>query len=205
VKRLVWLGSSLDDVRAFSREARQDAGYQPYKVQLGLEPSDWKPMAGIGSGVQEIRLHKGREYRIIYVAKGEEAVYVLAWVREEDTEDEQSGYRSGASKIARFIEREAFVMKKRRSTGNVFRDLGFRPKEAANLKVRAMLMAEMERYLKGHRLTQKQAAERFGVSQPRISNLMRGKIELFSVDTLIDMLTHAGISVDVRLKRSTAA
>jgi predicted XRE-type DNA-binding protein len=89
--------------------------------------------------------------------------------------------------------------------GNVFRDLGFSPKEAANLKVRAMLMTEMEKYLRTHRLTQKQAAERFGVTQPRISNLMRGKIELFSVDTLIEMLTHAGIVVDVKVKRSRAA
>jgi predicted XRE-type DNA-binding protein len=96
-------------------------------------------------------------------------------------------------------------MKKRKSTGNVFRDLGFAPKEATNLKVRAMLMAEMEKYLRTHRLTQKQAAGRFGVTQPRISNLMRGKIELFSVDTLIEMLTHAGIAVDVKVKRSSAA
>jgi len=95
--------------------------------------------------------------------------------------------------------------KKLTSSGNVFRDLGFGPEEAANLKVRAMLMAELEKHIRSKHLTQKQAAERFGVTQPRISDLMRGKISLFSVDTLITMLTHAELKVDVRVRRSAAA
>ena len=96
-------------------------------------------------------------------------------------------------------------MKKRVSTNNVFRDLGFGPEEAANLKVRAMLMVELEKYIQEKHLTQKRAAERLGVTQPRISDLIRGKIGLFSVDTLITMLTHAGLKVDVRVRRSAAA
>jgi len=95
-------------------------------------------------------------------------------------------------------------MRKRKSTGNVFRDLGFDSQEAASLKVRAMLMAEIEKYIRAQHLTQKQAAERFGVTQPRISDLIRGKITLFSVDTLITMVTHAGLTVDVKVKRSAA-
>lgn len=96
-------------------------------------------------------------------------------------------------------------MKKRVSTSNVFRDLGFGAEEAANLKLRAMLMVEIEKYIQEKHLTQKSAAERLGVTQPRISDLMRGKIELFSVDTLITMLTHVGLKVDVRVRRSVAA
>ncbi len=96
-------------------------------------------------------------------------------------------------------------MKKRVSTSNVFRDLGFGVEEAANLKLRAMLMVEIEKYIRDKRLTQKRAAERLGVTQPRISDLVRGKIELFSVDTLITMLTHAGLKVEVRVRRSIAA
>lgn len=96
-------------------------------------------------------------------------------------------------------------MKKRVSTSNVFLDLGFGAEEAANLKVRAMLMVELEKYIQEKHLTQKRAAERLGVTQPRISDLIRGKIGLFSVDTLITMLTHAGLKVDVRVRRSAAA
>ena len=95
-------------------------------------------------------------------------------------------------------------MRMKRSTGNVFRDIGFPPAEAANLKVRAMLMVEIEKYLRAKRLTQKAAAKLFGVTQPRISDLMRGKIALFSVDTLIAMLTQAGLKVDVKVRRPAA-
>jgi len=96
-------------------------------------------------------------------------------------------------------------MKKRVATSNVSRDLGFGAEEAANLKLRAMLMVELEKYIQAKHLTQKRAAERLGVTQPRISDLMRGKIELFSVDTLITMLTNTGLKVDVRVRRSVAA
>ena len=96
-------------------------------------------------------------------------------------------------------------MKKRVSTSNVFQDVGFDVEEAANLKLRAMLMIEIEKYIQEKHLTQKRAAERLGVTQPRISDLMRGKIGLFSVDTLITMLMHAGLKVDVRVRRSVAA
>ena len=74
---LVWLGSSLDDVRAFPDEARQEAGFQLRRVQKGLSPSDWKPMSTVGPGVIEIRIHTTEEYRVFYVAKFAEAVYVL--------------------------------------------------------------------------------------------------------------------------------
>lgn len=95
-------------------------------------------------------------------------------------------------------------MKKRATTNNVFLDLGFSAEEAANLKLRSMLMVELEQYIQDKRLTQKRAAERLGVTQPRISDLMRGKIALFSVDTLITMLTHAGLKIDVRVRRPAA-
>lgn len=77
MKRLVWLGSSLEEVRSWTHEARRDTGYQLFKVQSGLDPSDWKPIPSVGSGVQELRIHCGNEYRVIYLAKLAEAVYVL--------------------------------------------------------------------------------------------------------------------------------
>ena len=95
-------------------------------------------------------------------------------------------------------------MRVTRSSGNVFRDLGFPPEEAANLTVRSMLMIEIKKHIQAEKLTQKKAATLFGVTQPRISDLMRGKIGLFSVDTLISMLTRAGLKVDVKVRRSAA-
>ena len=67
----------MEDVKAFPTEARKDIGYQLYRIQEGVEPSDWRPMNTIDAGVREIRIHAWNEYRIIYVAKFNEAIYVL--------------------------------------------------------------------------------------------------------------------------------
>jgi len=77
IKELVWLGSSLNDLRSFSETARRESGHVLHVVQLGGEPPDAKPMPGIGKGVKEIRIHTEREYRVFYITKFEEAVYVL--------------------------------------------------------------------------------------------------------------------------------
>jgi predicted XRE-type DNA-binding protein len=84
-------------------------------------------------------------------------------------------------------------MKRTRSSGNVFRDLGFSRDEAEYLKVRAELMANLQKVITARGLKQAEAAELLGVTQPRISDLMRGRIDLFSIDTLIDMLARLGV------------
>ena len=98
------------------------------------------------------------------------------------------------------------AVRARRSTGNVFKDLGFSEDEAENLKVRADLMIELTQLIESLGITQAAAAELLGVTQPRVSDLMRGKIDRFSVDTLIEMLGHAGASVSfVVTRRSQVA
>ena len=61
----------------FPESSRQEAGFELYQVQCGLEPSDWKPVSTVGTDVKEIRIHDRNEYRVIYVANFAEAVYVL--------------------------------------------------------------------------------------------------------------------------------
>lgn len=77
MKPLNFVGSSLDDLRNFPNEARRAAGFELRAVQNGLEPSDWKPMRVIGPGAKEIRIHVLGEWRVIYVVKLRDAVYVL--------------------------------------------------------------------------------------------------------------------------------
>lgn len=77
VKSLVWIGPSLKDVRSFPSRARAEIAYQLYKVQQGLEPTDWKPMSIVGPGVRELRVHTGNEYRVLYLVTVRETVYVL--------------------------------------------------------------------------------------------------------------------------------
>lgn len=83
--------------------------------------------------------------------------------------------------------------------GNVFLDLGFDPDESANLMVRSILMSEIRHLIKQRKLKQKDAAKLFGVSQPRISEVMRGRIDAFTIDALVNMLGNARMRVDVRV------
>jgi predicted XRE-type DNA-binding protein len=87
-----------------------------------------------------------------------------------------------------------------RSTGNVFHDLGFSPDEAEYLKVRAELMVNLQKVITARGLKQAEAAELLGVTQPRVSDLMRGRIDLFSIDTLIDMLARLGVRAKLVLQ-----
>jgi predicted XRE-type DNA-binding protein len=73
------------------------------------------------------------------------------------------------------------------------------PGEAENMKVRAALMHELATFIANAGLTQSQAAQRFGVTQPRICDLTRGKIDVFSIDTLVNSLTAAGLQLDLRI------
>jgi predicted XRE-type DNA-binding protein len=84
------------------------------------------------------------------------------------------------------------------SSRRAFRDPGFVPGEAESLRVRAELIAIARRLIEERYLSQYQAAIIFGVAQPRVSNLVRGKIELFSADSLIEMLSRAGIRIEIR-------
>jgi phage-related protein len=77
LKPVSWVGSSRHDLKAFPEQAQDDAGHQLFLVQLGLDPLDWKPLSSVGAGVREIRVHTGVEHRVVYVAKFEEAAYVL--------------------------------------------------------------------------------------------------------------------------------
>lgn len=78
MKRLLFLGRAQDDLRNFPAAARGEAGRQLLKVQQDREPADWKPMKSIGPGVAEIRISDASgAFRVVYVAKFEEAIYVL--------------------------------------------------------------------------------------------------------------------------------
>jgi predicted XRE-type DNA-binding protein len=88
-----------------------------------------------------------------------------------------------------------------KGSGDVFLDLGFSPGESRSLRIRAEMMTALRKFIESEGLTQATAAKRLQVTQPRISDLMRGKISRFSLDTLVNMLSDAGLQVDFRIKR----
>ncbi len=77
MKDIRFCGRSLEALRGFPADARREAGYQLDRVQHELEPTDWKAMSSIGSGVREIRIMHEGQFRVIYIAKLVDAVYVL--------------------------------------------------------------------------------------------------------------------------------
>jgi phage-related protein len=78
MKRLSFVGDSLERIREFPLGARKEAGVQLHMVQQGLEPTDWKPIATVGSGVREIRIRDDAgAFRVVYVTKLDEVIYVL--------------------------------------------------------------------------------------------------------------------------------
>lgn len=89
--------------------------------------------------------------------------------------------------------------------GSVFDELGFDAAETQNLKIRAVLMRAIEAEIEKNNLTQAVAAELLGVNQPRISDLRRGKIHLFTIDVLINMLTKLGRPVSLFIDNKKAA
>lgn len=90
-----------------------------------------------------------------------------------------------------------------KGSGNVFRDLGFSAVEAEHLRVRAELMHALERLITRRRLSQVQAAKLLGVSQPRVSDVVRGRLHRFSIDALVEMLARAGVKVHFATGRGT--
>jgi len=91
------------------------------------------------------------------------------------------------------------VAKVSESSGNIFLDLGFPPHEAAVLLLRAELAEALRQWIESEDITQAQAAKRLGIAQPRVSEIVRGKIELMSLDYLVGLCAKAGVSVEVRL------
>lgn len=100
MKSLEFIGSSLPDLRRFSVEARRAAGFELWQVQSGFMPSDFKPMLNVGRGAYEIRIRVQGQWRVIYVARFSESIYVLhafqkktQKTRKEDIELARRRYR----------------------------------------------------------------------------------------------------------------
>jgi len=87
-----------------------------------------------------------------------------------------------------------------KSSGNVFADLGFDKEEALNLKIRSQLMIEVDKALMGKKLNQTAAAKMLCISQPRISDLLRGKVDKFTIDALVNILSKLGSSVTLSVR-----
>jgi predicted XRE-type DNA-binding protein len=120
-----------------------------------------------------------------------------ALLSEEDADDQQGGYRHGGKPLPGLGD-GAGPMSDKRFT-SVWDAIEDTPAAAENLKLRSALMIALKEQIERQGWTQAEAARRFGVTQPRVSDLMRGKIDLFGLDTLVTMAVAAGLHVEMRI------
>lgn len=105
IKPVEFLGDSLDALRRFPQDVRRQAGFQLDRVQHGLDPDDWKPMKSIGAGVKEIRVRdETGAFRVIYVAKFEEAVYVLHCFQKKAEKTEKAALDLARARLKNLIQ-----------------------------------------------------------------------------------------------------
>jgi phage-related protein len=103
-KPINWIGSSRDDIGSFPDDARRKAGFQLRAVQSGEDPIDFKPMSTVGKGVQEIRIRTENAYRIFYVARFEEAVYVLHAFQKKTQKTAKQDLKIGQQRYQQMME-----------------------------------------------------------------------------------------------------
>ena len=105
MKEIEFIGRSLEVIRDFSVDAKREAGYQLDRVQRGLDPTDWKPMTTIGQGVREIRIKVDGQWRIVYIAKFEDAVYVLHAFRKKTQKTTKSDIDAAKRALSEVVAR----------------------------------------------------------------------------------------------------
>lgn len=207
-KDIEFTGSADDDLRGFPQVARQRAGYQLHLAQHGMKPSDSQPMAAVGLGCIEVRIRDLRgsldDYGVYYVAGRDDTVYVLHCFQQKShkgsTWDIDLGKR-------RYEQMEALIPAMDTVTPqrhfSVWDSLEDTPGATENMRIRSVLMQELRAHIASAGMTESEAARGFDVTAPRISDLMRGRIDLFSTDTLVTMLAAAGLHLDVRVRITT--
>lgn len=105
-KPLTWVDTALADIKKFPEGSRREAGFQLDKVQHGKNPDDWKPFDDVGAGVREIRISEDNGiYRLMYVAKFEEAVYVLHVFQKKSQATSKRDIDLAKSRYQRVLER----------------------------------------------------------------------------------------------------
>ncbi len=98
-KPLFWVGSSLENLRSFPAAARRIAGHQLHRMQHGLDAADSKPMPGVGPGVYELRIRARGAYRVFYVTRFAEGVYVLHAFRKKTQRTRKADLEMGRQRL----------------------------------------------------------------------------------------------------------
>ena len=208
MKPVYFVGASREDLRELPEAMQETAGFQLFKVQQGKEPDDWKPMPTVGPGVQELRVRdESGAHQVFYVAKFEEAVYVLHVFQKRSQKTARPDLELGKSRYADLLNLEKGGRSMKRATvtkgsGNIFRDLGFLEERSAELMLKSSLLQALQDTIRGRDWKQVEAAARLGTDQAKVSKLLAGQMAGFSVERLVHFLSLLGQDVEVTVRRA---
>jgi phage-related protein/predicted XRE-type DNA-binding protein len=217
LKKVDFVGSSLDDLREFPEEVKQDIGYALFEVQKGGKPASAKPLKGFGgAGVLEIIENSaGDAYRAVYTVRFEKVVYVLHCFQKkskhgiktpkQDIDLIKQRLRLAEEAYKANREGEEYVMstkeKVHKGSGNVFVDVGVAHPE--RVMARAQIMLRISEIIKERGLTQRKASKLLDIPQSKVSCLMNGKLSNFSLDHLFELLNALDRDVEIIIKPKT--
>lgn len=198
MKPIEFIGDALECLRGFPDDARKEAATRLGSGRLETDTRAWRG----ARGVNEVRIwDEAGTYRVVYVARFTEAVYVgPARFPEENGEDGEEGPGPDKGSLEGDCEDCEVKAMERQRFDNVWDALEDTPEAAENMKIRSVLMAYLQERVKGWGLTQAEAARRLGVTQPRLNDLLRGKVSQFRLDALVELLGRAGLRLEVQVK-----
>jgi len=215
IKPLFWLGSSKKDLWALPVPVRKFFGHVLDTAQRGEQHEAVKVLSGFGSaGVLEIiEDDSGSTYRTVYTVRFSEAVFVLHVFQKKskrgiETPKPDMDIIRQRLKAAAIVAQELKKMTKRivagveieASSSNVFADLGL--PDAEKLQIKSGLTTEIAKAIRERGLTQVEAAQRMGLTQPKVSSLLRGEFSNLSERKLMDCLNRLGYDIEIRLRKT---
>jgi predicted XRE-type DNA-binding protein len=199
-KPVEFRGSSLDDLRAFPGSARHEAEHQIDRVQQGYQADDWKPMPTVGAGVQEIKIRDAQGRFVSITSRCLLTRFMSCTASGRPPRKPTRRILIWPPNIIVNCKGARQVNKKR--FASVWDAIEDTPEKAENMKLRSSLMIALKGHLAGTGLSQGQIAKLFGVTQPRVSDLMRGKIDVFGLDALVNMAAAAGLRVKLSVRKA---
>jgi predicted XRE-type DNA-binding protein len=188
VKPIAFLGQLTGRPSGFPADARRQAGYQLDRLQRRLDPDDWRLMPSIGE--------RAGAFRVIYVAHIRGCGLCASRIPKEDAANAETGYRFGGVAAAGTIGEEAMTTEVFESVWDALEDT---PTDAENMKLRSSLMIAITEAVSAWHVTQMEAARRLAVTQPRLNDLLRGRVGKFSLDALVALAARAGLSVHLEI------
>jgi phage-related protein/predicted XRE-type DNA-binding protein len=191
----LFAGTALDDLRAFPDDARRRAGYQLQRLRDGYAADGWHPLPAMGEGAGELRIDlvRGARRRIFLQIHGDLVVVLHGF-------QERAGPAAAADPTLARRRLLAMVPEQLRRWDDIWEAIEGSREMAANLRLRAELLNEIQAMLDMQDRSDPQLAKLLAIPEERVIEVQRGMIDRCDLDGLVHMLAAAGYDIEIRLR-----